>query len=151
MTTYGYVELDVLKDGTPIAVLKNLDTGQLDRFNLDSIRARINKLKQHYENYDVEEEARDFILVAMTQQPAEQKTKTRTVRDRLADLILAGDLGGPGNSWKVEIIFPNRYESEDKDAAVKKIAGFVRDGLMEGSSPTWKVTVSRSVDLDKEY
>ena len=148
MASYKFLHIDHLDDGTPIAVLKDLGDGSYERFDLNSIRHRIERRRDAGLPCGAEISAEAHIVAAMSR--AEQKTKTRTTRDRLADLILDGDLGGPGNSWHVDIIFPNRYEYEDKCDALQKISEFVRDRIMEGSFPTWKVTVSRSVDLDKE-
>ena len=143
MAGYKFLHIDHLDDGTPIAVLKDLDDCSYERFDLNSLRRRIERLRDAGLPCGAE-------LNAATQLVEATNQKTRTTRDHLADLIADHKLGGPGNSWHVDIIFPNRYESQDRRDAIKKIAGFVRDKIMEGSFPTWKVTVSRSVDLDKE-
>ncbi len=148
MASYKFLHIDHLNDGTPIAVLKDLDDGSYERFDLNSIRRRIERRRDAGLPCGAEISAEAHIVAAMSR--AEQATKTRTVRDQLADLIADHKLGGSGYNWRVDIIFPNRYEREDRHAAIEKIAGFVRDSIMEGSFPTWKVTVSRSVDLDRE-
>jgi len=150
MARYKFLHLEYAKCGTPVAILEKLEDHSYEHWDLPSLRTRIKNLRNYHENYDVEEEARDAILAAMTHDKPDQETKTRTVRDQLADLIADHKLGGTGMSYRVEVIFPNRYEYDDKCDALQKISEFVRDSIMEGSFPTWKVTVSRSVDLDKE-
>ena len=71
-----------------------------------------------------------------------------TAREQLAQLIEKGRIGSGHSKWRLDIVYPVRFDEEDIDITRKAIANFVRDGVMEGSSPAWKVRVDSVIDLD---
>lgn len=71
-----------------------------------------------------------------------------TVKEQLAQLIEKGKVGGRNLGWHLDVVYPVRYNEEDIDITRKAIANFVRDGVMEGSSPAWKVGVDSAIELD---
>lgn len=73
-----------------------------------------------------------------------------TPRERLAHYIEQGSTGDRRADWKLEVLWPKHQEDTDKEEVLQAIANFVRDGIMEGMSPIWKVTVNPSINLDEE-
>jgi len=76
--------------------------------------------------------------IGIYQRPKQSKQpKTKIIADAIRSGLESG------NDWSVDIDH-SRIDDRERDATVKAIAGFVEDGITQGISPFWKLTLNKS-------